>query len=94
MTAHQLNVTAPSRFTRLPHETVRQQVLNLEQKGVVAQRDGGKVIDLNDLDRVTRWLDFQARTKVSTRQIVWKLYRAGVIVHTPSPGTALHPLEP
>ena len=89
-----VSVADISRFTRLPHETVRRQLLNLEQKGVVVQRDGCKLIDLDNVERVTRWLDFQARTKVSTRQIVWKLFKAGVIVHTPHPGTVLHPLEP
>lgn len=89
-----VSVSRLSRFTRLPHETVRRQILKLEKMGAVTQRDGGKVIDLSDPARMIPWVDLQTQTDVSTRQTVWKLFRAGVIVHTPPSETPLHPLMP
>jgi CRP-like cAMP-binding protein len=78
-----VSVADVARYTRLPYETVRRQIFNLERMGVVIQRDGGKVIDLSDPARVNRWIDFQARTEARTRQVVWKLFKAGVIEHAP-----------
>lgn len=84
-----VSVAQLSRFTRLPHETVRRQVSRLEELGVVVRRGRGRDIDLRDAVMVGRWLDFQNRTTVSTRQVVWKMYSSGVIMRGPTHGLTL-----
>ena len=81
-----------SRFTRLPHETVRRHVARLEQRGIVCRQTDGWRIDLSDPAVVSRWLDFQTRTKIGTRQLVWKLLYAGVIVRSPVHGLTVNQL--
>ncbi len=75
-----------ARFTRLDDETVRRQVDRLERAGTVTQSAGGRDINLDQPAVVAKWLNFQSRTKISTRQLVWKLYLAGVIVRGPAHG--------
>lgn len=82
-----------SRFVRLDDETVRRQVHRLDRMGAVTRSPAGSDINLSDPVRVARWLDFQSRTKISTRQLVWKLYRAGVIVRDPAHGLTVGSLR-
>jgi hypothetical protein len=77
----------------LPDETVRRQVLRLESLGGVVRHRGGRDINLGCPERVGRWIDFENRTVVSTRQVVWKLFYAGVIVRGKSHGLTLNMLE-
>ena len=80
-----------ARFTRLDDETLRRHVDKLERAGAVVREHRGRDINLGDPALVARWLDFQSRTKISTSQLVWKFYLAGVIVrgprHGPTAGT-------
>lgn len=82
-----------ARFARLPDETVRRQVVRLETLGMVVRCRGGRDIDFSNPERVQRWNDFQNRTTVSTRQVVWKLFYAGVIVRGKAHGLTLNMLE-
>jgi hypothetical protein len=82
-----------SRFTRLPDETVRRQVIRLESLGIVVRRRGGREIELEDTEFGSRWNEFENRTTVSTRQVVWKLFYAGVIVRGKAHGLTLNVLE-
>lgn len=88
-----VTVAELSRFARLPDETVRRQILRLESLGDVVRHRGGRDINLGCPERVGRWIDFENRTVVSTRQIVWKLFYAGVIVRGKSHGLTLNMLE-
>lgn len=80
-----------SRFTRLDDETIRRQVDRLEAVGAVTRTEGGRDINFSDPNLVGRWLDFQSRTKISTSQLVWKLYLAGVIARSPAHGLTVRP---
>lgn len=84
-----VSVADVARFTDLPHETVRRQIDRLEKSGVVVRRPGGRDIDLGNPVFLDRWLDFQHRTTLRTRQVVWKLYFSGVIVRNPAQGLSL-----
>ena len=79
-----VSIAELARFTRLDDETIRRQIDRLEVTGAVTRREGGRDINLDDPALVARWLDFQSRTKISTSQLVWKLYIAGVIVRGPA----------
>jgi len=80
-----------SRFTRLDDETIRRQGDRLEAVGAVTRSEEGRDINLSDPNLVSRWLDFQSRTKISTSQLVWKLYLAGVIARSPAHGLTVRP---
>ena len=82
-----------SRFTRLPDETVRRQVIRLETLGIAVRRHGGREIVLEDPGFGSRSSDFENRTMASTRQVVWKLFYAGVIVRGKAHGLTLNVLE-
>lgn len=59
-----------ARFTRLDDETVRRHVARLEAMGAVVSTTDGRDINLADSNLVTRWLDFQNRTKINTSQLM------------------------
>ena len=82
-----------SRFTGMPDETVRRHMVRLETLGVVARHRGGYDIALEDPGLVSRWNDFQNRTTISSRQVVWKFFYAGVIVRDKAHGLTLNMLE-
>ena len=88
-----VSVAELSRFTRLPDETVRRQVLRLENMELAVRARGGRDINLGNPALISRWQDFQSRTTVSTRQVVWKLFYAGVIVRGRAHGLTLNVLE-
>lgn len=88
-----VTVAELSRFTQLPDETVRRQVVRLETSGIVVRHREGRDIALEDPELLGRWNDFQNRTTVSTRQLVWKLFYAGVIVRGKDHGLTLNMLE-
>lgn len=88
-----VTVAELSRFSRLPDETVRRQVIRLESLGMVVRHRGGREINLGDAERIGRWGDFENRAVVSTRQVVWKFFCAGVIVRGKSHGLTLNMLE-
>lgn len=84
-----VRVAEVARFTRLPHETVRRQINRLQTLRVAVRRRGGWEIDFSDPAIVDRWLSFQDRTTVGTRQVIWKLYYSGVIIRGPAHGLTL-----
>ena len=88
-----VSVAQLAKFTRLPDETVRRQIVRLETLGVIVRCRGGCEMDFSNPERVQRWNDFQNRTTVSTRQVVWKLFCAGVIVRGKAHGLTLNMLE-
>lgn len=63
----------------LPQETVRRHLQKLVKTGRLTVGPGGYSIRITE-DRLPLWREHQAQSLVNTRQLVWKLQAAGILV--------------